>query len=47
MVGKPHQAVGIYELADPSYGEASHMHIKAKVQVAILMDCQKRWCHEY
>jgi len=39
--------VEIDKLTDPSYGEASQVHKRAKVQAAMLKDFQKRWWHVY
>ena len=43
----PYQTVDTDEIDDPSYGEASQVCRRAKIQAAILRDFQKRWCHEY
>ena len=43
----PHQDTDIDELVDPTYREASHIRMRARVQAVILGDFKKRWCHEY
>ena len=43
----PYQAVEIDELTDQSYGEASQIQRRARLQAAILRDFQRRWRHEY
>ena len=48
----PHQDINIDELQDTTYGEASQLRKKARLQTAVLqevtlIDFKKRWHHEY